>query len=142
MMNVVGNEFKYQLAVGTVNISADDFFIALTYGLSNGAGIFNGNGFYISEFQMVDGLLAYEVSGAGYTSGGQALGGVLVAKNDTEGTVEVSAADAVWNDSSITADGYLIYRDDGLFICYGEFPEQVSSYGPFTVPLSGIFLKF
>ena len=95
--------FKVALFSGEMDFSSDTsqtFKIAL----------------YTSDADLGAGTIAYstsnEVSGAGYTAGGETL---TIATNatSTDTTAFIDFADVTWSNSSITARGALIYRSSG-----------------------------
>lgn len=86
-----------------------------------------------------------EVTGTGYTAGGQSLSNVTVTYNAATNALILDADDPVWPASSITARVVVIYDDtpstNKPLIAYGVFSENVSSTSAsFTVqlPLTGI----
>lgn len=80
-----------------------------------------------------------EVSGTGYTAGGNALANTSVTVDDTNDLAKLDADNEVWSNSTITARGAVIYKDSGVdstspLICYLDFTEdKTSSSGDFTV---------
>lgn len=81
-----------------------------------------------------------EVSGTGYTSGGQALTSVTVAYDGPSNTITLDAADTVWGSSTITARYAVIYDSSPStdatrpLIAYVDFGADVSSSsGNFTI---------
>ena len=87
-----------------------------------------------------DDVKANEVSGAGYTAGGQALSGKTVTYDGASNTLILDANDSVWSASTITARYAVIYNDTGAtdgqkaLIGYQDFgSDQSSTNGNFTV---------
>lgn len=84
-----------------------------------------------------------EVSGTGYTAGGETL--TSLSLTQSAGTITFDAADVTWASSTITARGAVIYDDTVLndpLICYIDFgSDQSSSSGDFVISFnaSGIF---
>lgn len=80
-----------------------------------------------------------EVSGTGYTAGGQALASKTVTQDDTDNEGVFDAADTTWASSTITARGAVLYKDTGTpstspVLCYFDFgSDQISSNGNFTI---------
>ena len=79
-----------------------------------------------------------EVGGAGYTAGGEVLTiNVVPTTGPTGDTAYLSFADAVWNSSTFTARGALIYKYDGATnpaVCVLDFGSDKSTTGgTFTV---------
>lgn len=86
-----------------------------------------------------------EVSGTGYTAGGETLT-VTVSQDNTNDRGTVDADDVTWSTATITARGAVIYKDTGtpatsLLICYVDFgSDKTSTAGDFiyTVHADGI----
>lgn len=81
-----------------------------------------------------------EVSGTGYTAGGQALASKTVTYDSATNTVIMDAADTVWSASTITARYAVIYDDAGasdatkVLLGYVDFgSDQSSTSGNFTL---------
>lgn len=87
-----------------------------------------------------DDVSANEVSGAGYTAGGQALTGKTVTYDSATNTTILDANDSVWAGSTVTARYAVVYDDSGAtagqkaLIGYQDFgSDQSSTNGNFTV---------
>lgn len=87
-----------------------------------------------------DDVSANEVSGTGYTSGGQTLGSKTVTYDATNNVIILDAADTTWSSSTITARYAVIYDDSGAtaaskaLIGYVDFSsDQSSTNGNFTI---------
>ena len=85
-----------------------------------------------------------EVSGTGYTAGGNTLGSVTLTQ--TGGTITFDAADTSWSSSTITAARGAVIYDDTVasdpLIAYIDFGSDFSSAnGTFTIAFNagGIF---
>lgn len=81
-------------------------------------------------------IVANEISGAGYTAGGQALTNLAMARNDTLNRITLDADNPFWDPSTITADAIVIYVDTGVaandvLLCAFTFAEESSSNGNF-----------
>lgn len=81
-----------------------------------------------------------EVTGTGYTAGGQALANKAVTADNTDDEGMLDADDVVWGSSTITARGAVIYKSRGgaasadELLCYIDFgSDQISSSGNFTI---------
>lgn len=81
-----------------------------------------------------------EVSGTGYTAGGQALASKTVTYDGATNTVIMDAADTVWSASTITARYAIVYDDAGasdatkVLLGYIDFgSDQSSTSGNFTL---------
>lgn len=87
-----------------------------------------------------DDVSSNEVSGTGYTSGGQALSSKTATYDSATNVVILDAADTVWSASTVTARYAVIYDDSGataaqkVLIGYVDFgSDQSSTNGNFTV---------
>jgi hypothetical protein len=84
-----------------------------------------------------------EVSGTGYSAGGNSLTSVTCTQSG--GTITFDADDVTWTSSTITARGAVVYDDsltDDPLICYIDFgADKSSSSGDFVLSFnaSGIF---
>jgi hypothetical protein len=80
-----------------------------------------------------------EVSGTGYTAGGQALTTKTVTQDNTGDKGVFDADDVVWTTATITARGAVLYKDTGVagtspLIAYIDFvTDKSSSGGSFTI---------
>lgn len=131
--------FTEKVADGTIDLDTDDFYIMLladTYTYS-GAHDFRND---------VEGD---EISGTGYTSGGQQLTSVTWSSTaGSPGYTTFDAADPSWASSTITARYAVIYKNRGgassadeLVLVY-DFGKNESSSGTefkITFPSNGIF---
>lgn len=57
--------------------------------------------------------ISAEVSGAGYTAGGQALSGKVILRDDINDRAAFDAADLTWAAATLTARGAVLYADSG-----------------------------
>lgn len=117
--------FKTQLLTGThdfTNSTGDAFYIAL----------------YTSSATLSAATTAYsatnEVSGTGYTAGGNALTNVTPTSSGT--TAYTDFADTTWSSSTITANGALIYNSSEsnaavAVLAFGG--DKTSTNGDFTI---------
>ena len=127
------NALKNDLALDLDDTTADRFKIML---VTSG---------YTPDFGAHDfkADVTNEVSGTGYTAGGESLTSVTLTQ--ASGVITFDAADVTWTSSTITARAAVIY-DDSLasdpLICYIDFgSDQSSSSGDFPISFnaSGIF---
>jgi hypothetical protein len=87
-----------------------------------------------------DDVAANEVSGSGYTAGGQALTGKTITYDGASNVIVLDANDAVWPSASLTARYAVVYDDSGatnaqkVLIGYLDFgSDQSATNGNFTV---------
>lgn len=87
-----------------------------------------------------DDVVANEVSGTGYTAGGQTLEGKTNTYDSANNVIVLDANDVVWSGSTITARYAVVYNDSGattaqkVLIGYVDFgSEQSSTNGNFTI---------
>jgi hypothetical protein len=87
-----------------------------------------------------DDVSTYEVSGTGYTAGGQTLGSKTVSYDAATNVIVLDAADTTWTSSTITARYAVVYDDSGAtagakaLIGYVDFSsDQSSTSGNFTI---------
>jgi len=119
--------FKVQLAQGLHNFgptSPNTFYIAL----------------YTSSAALSATTTVYtsvgEVTGSGYTAGGQQL---VITQTPTSGTTGTTAywsfANAVWNPAAFTARGALIYNQTqgNASVCVLDFGSDITCANTFTV---------
>ena len=89
--------------------------------------------------QFFDDVDANEVSGSGYTAGGETLGTKTLTYDSAGLHVTLDAADVSWDPSTITAQYAVIYKDTGTagtspLIAYGDAGTEQSSDGAaFTI---------
>lgn len=88
----------------------------------------------------LDDVVANEVSGTGYTAGGQALAGKTVTYDASTNTVKFDANDVTWAGSTVTARYAVVYDDAPAtnatkpLIAYFDFTtDRASSNGDFIV---------
>lgn len=87
-----------------------------------------------------DDVVANEVTGTGYTTGGATLGSKTVTYDGTNNVIILDAADTTWSSSTITARYAVVYDDSGAsnaakaLIGYVDFgSDQSSTNGNFTI---------
>lgn len=77
---------------------------------------------------------ANEISGAGYTAGGQSLVIVPPASNETANTAWVSFLPVIWDPASFTTRGALIYNENtGAAVAVLNFGSDKIATNTFTV---------
>lgn len=96
----------------------------------------------------LDDVIANEVTGTGYTAGGQALASKTITYDAANNVTVLDAADVTWGSSTITARYAVIYDDAGAtnsqkaLLGYVDFgSDQSSTSGNFTITwdATGIF---
>lgn len=87
-----------------------------------------------------DDVSSYEVTGTGYTAGGQTLGSKTITYDSGTNVLTLDAADVTWSSSTITARYAVVYDDSGAsaaskaLIGYVDFSsDQSSTNGNFTI---------
>lgn len=87
-----------------------------------------------------DDVVANEVTGTGYTAGGQALASKTISYDSASNVITLDAADTVWSSATITARYAVIYDDSGAtnsqkaLIGYLDFgSDQSSTNAAFTI---------
>lgn len=129
MADVIYNSFKAYIMDGSIDLDTDTIDVMLV------------TSSYTPDQDLHEDKadVTNEVSGTGYTAGGQALASKAVTIDDTDNEGVFDAADVTWSSSTITARGAVIYKDTGtaatsLLVCYLDFTsDQSSSAGDFTI---------
>jgi hypothetical protein len=87
-----------------------------------------------------DDVVANEVTGTGYTTGGNTLASKTITYDGTNNVIILDAADVTWSSSTITARYAVVYNDSGAsnaakaLIGYVDFgSDQSSTNGNFTI---------
>lgn len=127
MANMVYNNFKEEVMEGTFDLINDTVKIAL---LSSGHTPDKDTHTAWSD------VSGDEVSGTGYTTGGETLAGKAVSQDDTDDEGVFDANNVTWSSSSITAQYAVVYDTtaSNKLICLIDFgSDQTSSNGDFTV---------
>lgn len=117
------NSFVEELLQGVHDFSTDTFKIAL----------------YAGDVSLDETTVSYtttdEVSGTGYTAGGNILTGTVVSSSN--GISFVDFSDAVWNPGAFTARGALIYNSSksNRSVAVLNFGADKTSTSTFTVQM-------
>jgi len=128
MANVY-NRYKEAAEKGEIDLLSDNIKCILVSGYT----------FDADNHQYYSDVSGSEISGTGYTAGGQSLSNKSVTRDDANDVAIFDADDVVWANSSISADGAILYKDTGTassspLIAYYPFGEtKVSSDSNFTV---------
>lgn len=131
------NAFRLRLANGDIDLDGDTFKVMLTTAT------------YSPDIDAHDFRddVTNEVSGTGYTAGGETLAGLTLTQNNTSDRVEWDFTDPQWTSASFTARYAVIYKNVGSaatdnLVCYIDLlSDQTVSSGTFTIQLnaSGLF---
>lgn len=129
MANAKYNAFKVALANGGVDLDTDTIKVMLV------------DSSYVPDIDLhadrAD--VTGEVTGTGYTAGGQALTNPSVTQDNTNDTAVFDADDVTWGTSTITARGAVLYKSTGTastdtLIAYFDFgADESSNEGDFTI---------
>ena len=130
MANVVYNSFKRDVLNGTINLAADNIYVMLVTST------------YVpdQDLHTKRSDITNEVSGTGYTAGGQALATKVVSVDNTGNRGFLDADDSIWANSTITARAAVLYKNRGglasadELIGYVDFASDfISTNGNFTI---------
>lgn len=129
MANAKYNAFKVALANGGIDLDTDTINVMLV----TSAYVPNIDT-HTNRSHVTD-----EVTGTGYTAGGQSLASKTVTQDNTADTAVFDAADVTWATSTITARGAVLYKSTGTastdtLIAYFDFGvDESSNEGDFTI---------
>ena len=124
MANVIYNSFKKKLMDGEIDLVNDTIKVAL---------VTSGYTPDIDNHDYFDDI-TNEVSGTGYTAGGETLTNKSVTQNNTTDKGVFDADDVTWSNSTITARGAVLYKSTGTdstspLIAYFDFGSDQSTTG-------------
>ena len=102
MASVVYNNYKEDCLNGNVDLTNDTIKVAL---VTSGYTVNIDTHAFFSD-------ITNEVSGTGYTAGGETLS-VTVSQDNTDDEGVFDATDVTWASSVITARGAVVYKDTG-----------------------------
>lgn len=131
MANVIYNDFKEQLLKGSFNLHTGGDTIKVALVTSSYTPDQDAHDFFDD--------VTNEVSGTGYSAGGNTLASQAVSQDNTDNEAVFDASDTNWASSTITARGAVVYKSTGTastspLICYFDFgSDQTSSSGNFTI---------
>jgi len=128
MASAVYNSFKRDIMNGSIDLDTDTIKVALV------------TSSYTPDIDAHEDFadITNEVSGTGYTAGGETLT-VTVSVDNTDNEGVFDADNVTWSNSDITARGAVIYKDTGTpatspLVCYIDFTEdKTSTDGDFTI---------
>lgn len=132
MASLVYNSFYRDCFVGNINCASDTFKCLLVTG-----------SYTASKAHDRRDDVTNEVSGTGYTSGGNTATPTVAAVDNTNNDVEITFTVTGWTSSTITARGAVIYKSRGgaasadELVCFIDFGVDVSSStGNFDVTMN------
>jgi hypothetical protein len=133
MTNVIFNSFKREVMNGSIDLDIDTIKVMLV------TSSYTPN----ADTHTKRSDVTNEVSGTGYTAGGQALANKAVTAGNTDDEGIFDADDVTWTSSTITARGAVLHKSRGgaasanVLICYIDFgSDQISSSGNFSITFS------
>lgn len=133
MAQGIYNRFKEEVMEGAHDLLTDNIRVALL----NSTHAFDPDAATNDSWSEVS---ANEVSGTGYSAGGELLGTKTVTVDDANDRGAFDAADTTWGSSTITARYAVVYNDsattptaDCLIACYDFSTDQESASGNFTL---------
>lgn len=127
LSTLVFNNFKMNYILGQYDLENDSFKIALMKPtLSNLANL--------EDYTSYSEISTYEVSGTGYTTGGQELSNLSITKDNVKNRVVWNGDDVVWENTSVTAIGAIIYHvATGDLVLFQNYKSsKTTDLGKFT----------
>ena len=130
MADVVPNGLKQTLLQGGIDGDNDSFKLAL---------LDSNHSNNIDSQEFWGDVNGNEVSGSGYSAGGQAISNTGTSQDDTDDEGVFDGDDVTWSNSTITASYAVVYKDTGSastsnIVCIFDFGGSKSSdNGDFTV---------
>ena len=130
MASVIYNNFKQRLMTGEVDFDNDQIYVML---LTNA---------YTSDIDThanISSVASYEVSGAGYVTGGTMLTGVTVMLSLSTDKAVLDGNDITWANSTLTVRYCTLYKRSGvtntswLIATFDFGSDKSSSSGDFTI---------
>lgn len=103
MADIVYNSFKKKIQEKAIDLANDDFRIAL---LDDGHTPSD-------EHEFFDEVSGDEISGTGYNTGGELIGGLSCAQDNTGNRGVWDGNDVTWTGATFTARYGVIYQDTG-----------------------------
>lgn len=129
MADVIYNSFKAFIMDGSIDLDTDTMKVALV------TSAYTPDQDAHEDFADV----TNEVTGTGYTAGGQTIANSAVTIDDTDNEGVWDGDDVTWTTSTLTSRAAVVYKDTGtaatsLLVCYIDFgSDQSSSAGDFTI---------
>lgn len=132
MASLVYNSFYRDCFLGNINCSSDTFKCLLV-----------SSSYTADKAHDKRNDITNEVTGTGYTSGGNAATCTVAAVDNVENDIEISFSVTGWTTSTITARGAVIYKSRGgassadELVCFIDFGADISSSaGTFAVTMN------
>lgn len=132
MASLVYNSFYYDSFTGAINCASDSFKCMLVT-----------SSYTADKAHDKRNDITNEVTGTGYTSGGNWATCTVAAVDNTNNDVEITFSITSWTTSTITARGAVIYKSRGgassadELVCYIDFGADISSSaGTFAVTMN------
>jgi hypothetical protein len=130
MADVIYNSFKRDIANGSIDLDTDTVKVMLVT-----ASYVPDQDAHTKRSDVTN-----EITGTGYTAGGQTLSGKTVTADNTNNRGVFDANDVTWSGATFTARGAVLYKSRGgaasadELICYLDFGTDKSvSGGDFTI---------
>lgn len=127
MASGVYNNFKAEIMKGTFDLVNDTIKVMLL----------DNNHSFTAEDDVIADISANEISGTGYSAGGETLANTAVTVDDTDDEGVFDADDVEWTSASFSAYHAVVYDDTttgDMLICSIDFGgEQTVSGGTFTI---------
>lgn len=120
MASIVYNSFLEDLGRGDIDLDTDTFRVMLV------------NGYTEDKTHTTRADATPEASGTGYTAGGETTT-LTLTKDNVNNRLDVEFSNVSWANSTITADGAVIYKDNGgaasgdPLVCYVDFNQSIAS---------------
>lgn len=109
MSKIVYNSFLYDVLTGAIDLDTDTFKIMLVGNTYRSIADETKRDSHTKRSDITD-----EVSGTGYTAGGQALASVTVTKDTTNNIIKINANNPSWSSATISGIyGAVIYKSRG-----------------------------
>lgn len=130
MASGVYNRFKANLLKGYVDVDGSGSHVM-------NVALLDSNYTFNADHNIWTQISGDEVSGTGYTAGGQAIANTTATQDDTDDEGVFDGDDVTWSSSTITARFAIVY-DNTLtnkdLVCAFDFgSDQSSSSGDFTI---------
>lgn len=130
MADAIPNSFKKHIMNGGIDLDTDTIKVML---------LSSSHTQNVDAQEFIDDVSANEVSGTGYSAGGQALANKSVTQNNTTDKGVFDADDVTWSTATITARYAAVYKDTGTpstspIICIIDFgSDKSSTAGDFSI---------